>query len=78
MGRLKKIMIALDQLLTVVFLARGQPDETFSSVCWRWELSGKRSWPRRLVDRLFWWDRDHCRTSYEAELRREHLPEELR
>lgn len=78
MSRLKKILIALDQLLSVVFFAQAQPDETFSSMCWRWELDGKRSWPRKLVDRIFFFDPDHCRTSYEAEQRREHMPEKLR
>ena len=78
MNRAKKIFIALDQLLAVILFAKAQPDETFSSMCWRWELSGKRSWPRKLVDLIFWWDKGHCRTSYEAEQRRDHMPQDLR
>ena len=78
MSRLKKILIALDQFLAVAFFAQAWPDETFSSMCWRWELSGKRSWPRKVIDTLFFWDRDHCRESYESERQGRQLPPELR
>ena len=78
MNRLKKILIALDQLLAVILFAKAQPDETFSSMCWRWELAGKRSWPRKLVDTIFWFDPAHCKTSYESEAQRLQMPKELR
>ena len=51
MNRGKAILIALDQLVNT--LAGGWPDETFSSRCWRWSKDGKRDWPRRVVDGLF-------------------------
>lgn len=78
MNRLKRVLIALDQLLGTLFLPNHQPDETISSRCWRWQVEGKLSWPRRLVDALFWWDKDHCRTSYESELAGNHLPAHFR
>ena len=78
MSRLKKILIALDQLLAVIFFAKANPDETFSAMCWRWELAGKRSWPRRLIDRIFWFDPNHCRESYESEKLGRQLPPEYR
>ena len=61
-------------------------DETLSSRCWRWHVAGVRSWPCRLVDRLFWWDRDqrngrtvrHCELSWESERNGRQLPPELR
>ena len=61
-------------------------DETLSSRCWRWRLDGVRSWPCRLVDGLFWWDRErrgavvdrHCELSWESERDGRQLPPELR
>ena len=59
-------------------------DETLSSHCWRWHLYGIRSWPCRLVDALFFWDRStatgrrHCELSYHSEQQRRQLPPELR
>lgn len=72
----KQVLIALDQFVNT--LCNGWADETLSSRCWRWELNGKRSWPRKLVDRLFFWDKNHCRESYESELKRLQCPPELR
>lgn len=78
MSRARKILIALDQLVNA--LAGGWPDETLSSRCWRWDVAGKRSWPRKAVDQLFGLlgDKDHCRASYENERRGMQLPPELR
>lgn len=53
-------------------------DETLSSHCWRWHLYGIRSWPCRLVDTLFWWQKAHCRSAYESERDGRQLPPELR
>lgn len=53
-------------------------DETLSSHCWRWHLYGIRSWPCRLVDALFWWQKAHCCSAYESERDGRQLPPELR
>lgn len=71
-----RVLIALDQLGNA--LLGGWPDETFSSRCWRWHVGGVRSWPRRVVDGLFFWEREHCRGSYESERTGRQLPPELR
>lgn len=76
MSRAKRILIAVDQLFNAIF--NGWPDETLSSRAWRWEKNGKRSWPRRLIDALFFFDPDHCRESYESERQGTQLPPELR
>lgn len=76
MSRAKRILIALDQLINA--LCNGWPDETISSRAWRWEQRGKRSWPRKLIDGLFFFDPDHCRESYESERQGRQLPPELR
>ena len=76
MTRTKRILIALDQLVNAVF--NGWPDETLSSRAWRWELKGKRNWPRRLIDRVFFFDPDHCRESFQSEREGRQLPPEAR
>ena len=55
----KHILIGFDQFLNTLFM--GWPDETLSSRCWRWEQAGIRTWPRKLVDALFFWEREHCK-----------------
>ena len=76
MKRLKNILIALDQLINA--LCNGWPDETLSARAYRWERSGKRAWPRKLIDALFFFDPEHCRESYESERTGRQLPPEMR
>ena len=72
----KAVLIAVDQFLNALLC--GWPDETLSSRCWRWDRDGVRHWPRRLVDALFFWEKEHCRESYESEQLRMQMPPELR
>lgn len=72
----KKVLIAVDQLANA--LLAGWPDETISSRAWRWEQDGVRAWPRRLIDRLFFWEPNHCHESYVSEREGRQLPPELR
>lgn len=82
-GLLADLLLACirDAALPVVWA-----DETLSSRCWRWRLDGVRSWPSRLVDWLFFWDRErrdgrtvrHCELSWESERDGRQLPPELR
>lgn len=82
-GLLAALLLACirDAALPVVWA-----DETLSSRCWRWRLDGVRSWPSRLVDWLFFWDRErrdgrtvrHCELSWESERDGRQLPPELR
>lgn len=53
-------------------------DITLSANAWRWEREGTRSWPRRLIDGLFFWQDAHCYESYVYEVERRHLPESMR
>ena len=76
MGRTKAILIAIDQLVNAV--CGGWPDETLSSRAWRWEKDGVRSWPRELIDVLFFFDPGHCSESYLSERRGLQLPPEMR
>lgn len=78
------LLVACDQFLNA--LLGGWPDETLSSRCWRWYKDGVRSWPCRLIDALFWWDKEqrggtsirHCELSWESERNGRQLPPELR
>lgn len=69
---MKQVLIALDQLAHT--LIGGKADEALSAAAYRWELAGKRAWPRRLIDLIFFWDAQHCFVSYQAEMSRMHLP----
>lgn len=72
----KSVFIAADQLVNA--LLAGWPDETLSSRAWRWEQNGVRSWPRRFIDRLFFWEKQHCFQSYQSEREGRQLPPEFR
>lgn len=72
----KAVLIAADQLVNA--LLAGWPDETLSSRAYRWEQNGVRSWPRRFIDRLFFWEKQHCYQSYISEREGRQLPPELR
>lgn len=65
------ILIALDQLINAVL--GGYPDETLSAYSWR-----KQDWRYKVINKLFFWQNNHCRGSYESEKVRRHLPPEYR
>lgn len=71
-----QVMVAVDQLINT-FLG-GWADETLSARAWRHKLDGSRSWPAWVIDHLFFWQKDHCRTAWQSELDRAHLPPSLR
>lgn len=76
--RILHLLIAIDQLAWVlVTLGKGHPDETISAAAWRMEQQGKIAGKllRPLIDLLFRpLERDHCRRSFESELRGSQLP----
>ncbi len=76
MAYLKNVLIGVDQLLNT--LCCGRPQQPLSSRCWRWHRDGVRHWPRRLVNALFFREKDHCRESHESERLRMQMPPELR
>lgn len=72
----KNVAIGFDQLINTLF--RGMPDETLSSRAWRHYVDGSRKWPKVIIDALFFFDPDHCRTSYESEIERKQSKPEMR
>lgn len=72
--RIKQTMIALDQLANAM-LAGGWADETLSARAWRLDGS-KRRWSiaRRVIDALFFWQKNHCMQAWKSEQERLQMP----
>ena len=62
----------LDQGLNV--LCGGYSRETFSAHCWRCRDEWFWGHARPVVDALFFWQPDHCRTQFEREQMQAGLP----
>ena len=81
---LHQILVSWDQAITTTLCSiilpreKSYGDETMSARALRWEQNGIRSWPRKLMDILFWWDDYHCEESYGSEKKGRQLPPELR
>lgn len=72
----KNLLIAIDQLFSALI---GYPcDETLSSVAHRLRIEKNITWVECVIDALFFWQEDHCKTAYESEQARKHFPPELR
>ena len=80
--RILNLLIAIDQLAwVIVTLGKGKPDETISAAAYRMEQQGKLAGKvlRPVIDLLFRpLERDHCRLSFESEVRGAHLPDYYR
>ena len=75
----KNFWIGIDQSInTLVKLCDGygQPDEMLSARAWR--LRNEHPKLQLWIDRLFFWDQDHCRECYEIEQQHLQMPEEYR
>ena len=75
--KIQQILIAIDQLANTVF--GGWADETLSSRAWR-QHTKKLRWKiaKGFIECLFFWQKAHCKTAYESEQNRLHLPPEFR
>lgn len=80
---LKQLLITIDQFLTVlVFVVlfpktKSWADETFSARCHRMALNGITI-PEKIVDAIFFFEKNHCLESYKSELEGRQLPPSLR
>lgn len=70
-----QVLVAIDQLLNT--LVGGYADETLSARAYRRYLRGK-PWCARVINVLFFWQDNHCKTAYESELADRQLPPEYR
>ena len=74
---MRQFLIAFDQMLNTV--AWGWADETLSARAWRrGETHEGWNTVRSLIDLLFFWQDQHCLSSYMSEQNRKHLPREYR
>lgn len=70
-----QVLVAIDQLLNT--LIGGMADETLSARAYRRYLRGK-PWLARIINIMFFWQDNHCKTAYESELADRQLPPEYR
>lgn len=70
-----QVLVAVDQLINA-FIG-GYADETLSARAHRRRLRGKGG-VAKVIDCLFFWQDEHCKTAYESELARSHLPPSMR
>lgn len=75
-GYFKQVLLALDQLANAAL--GGWADESISSRAWRNRERGGWAHIYRGINALFFWQSNHCRGAFEAELARRHLPPEFR
>ena len=76
---MKNFLTALDQTLnTLIKLSdgKGSPDEMLSARAYR--LRKEHPNLIKWIDRLFFWDDNHCQECYGIEMAREQLPVEYR
>ena len=73
--QLKQVLIALDQLVNT--LIGGWADETISSRAYRRHVDGRPGWAN-LINRIFYWQSNHCRGAYRDERERRQYPPEFR
>ena len=71
-----KLFLAFDQLLNAAL--GGYPDESLSARAFRWDRDGKRKWPKKIINAMFFWMRDHCYSAYHCEQELRHFPPEYR
>lgn len=77
----KQLLIAIDQVLNT--LLGGLADETLSARAHRMREKKQKywGWTANAIDALFFWQKDsqgvrnHCKASYETEVKRRHLPD---
>ena len=69
-SRLFQALISIDQTFNTL-IGSGWADETLSAFSHR-----RQGWRRSVVNAIFFWQTDHCRDAFNAELeRRQYRPE---
>ncbi|MFC0939011.1 DNA helicase UvrD [Pasteurella multocida] len=71
------LAVALDQLFNAVL--GGAADETLSSRTYRGAVLSakpKKKWEvlYKAINRMFFWEEDHCKQAYESEVKRRQYP----
>lgn len=74
--RLINLGIANNQTLNVIL--GGEPDETLSARAHRMRVKGHKywGWTAGFIDKLFFFQKDHCFKAHQEELLRRQLPKD--
>lgn len=75
-------LILIDQafglLVSTLHKEKGWADLCLSANAYRWEQSGVRKFYRVWIDRMFFWQKAHCKDAWIGERERRHIPPEMR
>lgn len=77
----KQLLISIDQVFNVLhrfFTEKKYADETISSRAYRLRRDDLNKTPEKVINTLFFWEKDHCYESYVSEMDRLQLPPEFR
>ena len=77
----KQLLIAIDQVFNVLnrfFTEKKYADETISSRAYRFRRDDNKAIYEKVINTLFFWEKDHCYESYKSEMDRLQLPPEFR
>ncbi len=74
MSRLREVAVAFDQLCNACL--GGYASETISSRCWRLRDYKPYKYARPIIDVIFFFQENHCKASYEAQVARKNMPTE--
>lgn len=69
------ILILVSQTFNVIFF-KGYPDEMFSARCYRERENPVWEFRRKVTDRCYFWQVEHCKQCYEWENARVDSPKE--
>lgn len=74
---IKNVFIWIDQGINTIILF-GYPDETLSSRFYRLHRDGICKYPMIILDKILFFDKNHCYNSYLSEKLNRQLPSEFR
>ena len=67
-------LIRQETVWSSYLMVGGTPDEMLSARAWR--LREQHPTLRKVIDGIFFWDKNHCEECYEIEQKRKQLPAE--
>ena len=77
-----QIILWFDQGFGILFSTlvkqKGYADITLSARAYLWEQEGKFKWLRKVIDIIFFWQKEHCKDAWETEKKLGHFPPEMR
>jgi hypothetical protein len=73
--KLEQLLISIDQVFNAIF--GGMADETLSARAYR-KKSVSKKWyiAYKVINKIFFWQKDHCYEAYLSEMNRKQLPAE--